>query len=228
MKRTILSALLVSAVIILSACTSMPSTFGDADDTSRNDVKVFTDKFSGSKTYSYIKGLRGGFTLSRNAFSTDHLEFYPDLVINTDGLCTPSLRIVYSGSNGGLIATAADKMYTKFIFLNTYEKRLEIIHSVVPNMESEIERQFAGNYALSAKGEYRMTLTKKQFDVMKGFFSSSDSIECAAYSTDNTVVTFKSYNNSWHQNVFTALDNCVKVDEPDIKYNETLTQAIVR
>ena len=45
---------------------------------------------------------------------------------------------------------------------------------------------------------------------------------------DAKIVTFKSYNNKWHQGVFTALDNCVKNENPNITYNEIFTQAIIQ
>ena len=77
-------------------------------------------------------------------------------------------------------------------------------------------------------GSYPMQITKKQFDILRDYFSTKGTIECAAYSVDGKIVPFKSYNNKWHQGVFTALDNCVKNENPNITYNEIFTQAIIQ
>lgn len=226
MKKT--SVLIAIAIIMISftGCFTTSEVFGSKGSTTL-DVNVYVDEFSGDKTYEYSKGLRGGFALSRGGLSADYLEFFPYLKVNEDNVCTPILKIVYRGSSGGMLKTGSDKTYHRFIFLNSEKKRLEINHDENPEKESELE-QFGDSYGINRTGEYQLILTKSQFDILKDFFSNSDNIKCAAYSTDNKVVTFSSYNNKWHQGVFSALDNCIKEDNPNVIYNEIYTQVKVK
>ena len=134
------------------------------------------------------------------------------------------------GFSGGLLSTGADRTYKKFIFLSDNE-RLEISPIVKSNKESSTTvNTFSKHVSVISdySGSYPMQITKKQFDILRDYFSTKGTIECAAYSVDGKIVTFKSYNNKWHQGVFTALDNCVKNENPNITYNEIFTQAIIQ
>ena len=229
MKKVYILLLLVSSIFSFG-CVSTSSTFGESSQSSSPDVKIFTDKFTGGKTYEYTKGLRGGFALCRQSLSADYLEIYPHLLINEENMCSPFIEIKYIGSSGGLLRTGADRIYKKFIFLGDNE-RLEISPIIGPNKESTTKvNTFSGHVSIISEysGSYPMQITKKQFDILKKYFSTKGYIECAAYSIDGKVVTFKSYNNKWHQRVFKALDNCVKNENPNIEYNEEFTQAIIR
>ena len=149
-------------------CVSTSSTFGEASSTSSNDVKIFTDKFSGKKTYEYTKGLRGGFALSRG-FSADYLEVCPHLIVTEDNICTPFLEINYIGASGPMLNTGADKTYKKFIFLGNNE-RLEIEPVVNPNKEKTTKVGVTSGYIYNTSdysGNYSMHITKEQFDILK-------------------------------------------------------------
>lgn len=229
MKRVLILLFIVSSLTFYS-CVTTSTTFGESKTTSSSDVKVFVDKFTGGKTYEYTKGLRGGFALSRGGLTTDYLEIYPHLIINEDSICSPFLEIKYVGTSGGLLSTGADKIYKKFIFLSNNE-RLEISPIIVPNSEKKTEINTFSKYITiqtDYSGSYAMQITKQQFDILRDYFSNKETVECAAYSIDNKVVTFKSYNNKWHRGVFSALDNCVKGENPDIIWNETFSQAIIK
>lgn len=229
--KTIFILLLTICCMVSFSCLSTPPTYGssaftETSKTSRDDVRTFTDKFTGGKTYEYTKGLRGGFALSRGGLTVDYLEIYPYLIINEDNICSPFIEIKYVGSEGALLSTGADKTYKKFIFLSDGE-RLEISPIVNPGKDDHTyiaDKSVFTDYASS----YSMQLTKKQFDVLRDYFSTKDKVECAAYSVDGKSVTFKSYNNKWHKGVFTALDDCVKTENPNIEYNEDFTQAIIK
>ena len=228
--KTIFILLLTICCMLSFSCLSTPPTYGssaftETSKTSRDDVRTFTDKFTGGKTYEYTKGLRGGFALSRGGLTVDYLEIYPYLIINEDNICSPFIEIKYVGSEGALLSTGADKTYKKFVFLSDGE-RLEISPIVNPGKEDHtyIEgRSVFTDYA----GSYSMQLTKKQFDVLRDYFSTKDKVECAAYSLDGKFVAFKTYNNR-HKSIFTALDDCVKTENPNIEYNEKFTQAVIK
>ena len=229
MKKVFILLLAVCSIFSFS-CVSTSSTFGESSNSSSSDGKIFTDKFTGGKTYEYTKGLRGGFALSRGGLSTDYLEIYPHLIVNEENICSPFIEIKYVGSSGGLLSTGADRTYKKFIFLSDNE-RLEISPILNPNKESSTTvNTFSKHVSVISdySGSYPMQITKKQFDILRDYFSTKGTIECAAYSVDGKIVTFKSYNNKWHQGVFTALDNCVKNENPNITYNEIFTQAIIQ
>ncbi len=227
MKKAFGILLTLIGSLSLFSCLSSSSTFGESSTSSSPDVKIYTDKFSGSKTYEYSKGLRGGFALSRNSgLSTDTLEIIPHLIVNEKNVCVPILDIKYTGASSGLLVTGANKAYKKFIFLADNE-RLEITPLIISNKESNTEILSSvpvTDYAQS----YSLQITKKQFDTLMNYFSAHEVIECAAYSIDDKVVTFKTYNKKWHLGVFSALDNCVKNEYPNITYNETATQAIIQ
>lgn len=227
MKR-ILSVISITTILFgLSSCASTSNVFGDRNSTSTGDCSVYIDNFAGTKTFEYDYGLRGGFALSRGTLTTDYLEITPHLTIDSDNICTPNLNITYRGSNGGFLKTGADKTYNRFIFMDASGNRLEILHNTEKQTESEID-VWSGIATKTINGEYGMVITKSQFDKLMNFFSNAESVTCAAYSTDNKVVTFKSYNKDWHMNVFNALDEAVQKDAPNVVYNETLTNIIVK
>lgn len=228
MKKILLLCLALVSFSFMS-CLTTSNTFGEASASSSKDVKVFTDKFTGAKTYEYTKGLRGGFALSRGGLTTDFLEIYPHLIINEENICSAFLEMTYKGSTGALLTTGANKTYKKFMFLNDKGDRLEISPIVNPNAERAIGAfSTYSSPIVDVSGTYSMQITKTQFDVLKDFFSVSGSVQCAAYSTDNKVVTFSSYNNKWHQGIFVALDECVKNESPNVIYNEVVTQAYIK
>ena len=227
MKKSLGILLIIIVSLLYFSCLSSSSTFGEMSPSSDPYVKIYTDRFTGSKTYEYSKGLRGGFALSRTSgLSTDLLEIVPHLVVNEKNICIPILDIKYKGSSSGLLVTGANKAYNKFVFLAD-NKRLEIIPLIFSDKESTTEILSSvpvTDYAQS----YSLQITKKQFDILRDYFSSHEVIECAAYSVDDKVVTFKTYNKKWHLGIFSALDNCVKNENPNITYNEIATQAIIQ
>lgn len=228
--KKVLVLLIASCSLFFNSCATTSSTFGESSSSSTSDVKIFSDKFTGAKTYEYTKGLRGGFALSRGGLSADYLEIFPHLIVNEEGICSPFLEIKYIGSSGQFLTTGADKIYKKFIFLGN-DERLEVSPIVIPNTEASTKiNTFSKSVSIISdySGSYSMQITKKQFDILKDYFSSKETIECAAYSMDGKVVTFKSYNNKWHRGVFSALDNCVKLENPNIEFNEQFTQAIIK
>ena len=212
------------------SCASTSPTFGELKTYSASDVKIFTDKFSGSKTYEYTKGLRGGFAFSRQGLTADYLHFYPHFIITEDNICLPTFKIEYTGSTGTFAATGANKSYKKFIFLSD-DKKIEISPIIEANKEAKSSLSGYSKYytiTTNYSTEYFMQITKNQFDMLADFFSNANTVECAAYTVDNKVIKFKSYNNKWHQNVFKSLDVCVKKENPNVIYNNDFTQAIIK
>ena len=150
------------------------------------------------------------------------------LIVSDDNKCSLTLNIEYTGSKGSLLTTAADKSWEKFIFLSNNE-RLEIR----PIISSSTETDVGGFSRLTDptveyKSSYSLQLTKEQFDMLKNYFSTKEKVQCALYSTDNKVVTMETYNNKWHQNVFTALEACVEKEVPNVIYNNSISTIIIK
>lgn len=206
--------------ILLAGCASS-STFGNKSESSSSDVSIYTDKFTLGKTYEYNKGLRGGFALSRDGLSADYLHLYPHLTVEND-VCTPTLLLDYTGTSTNIMNSGADKVYKRFIFLSGNER-----FELQPKTEQDTETEYGYNSKHSASS-YNLILTKAQFEILKDFFSTHEKVECAAYSTDNKVVTFATYNKKWHMNAFTAIENCVMNEYPNIKWNESNTNVIIK
>lgn len=215
---------IMTILFLVVGCSSTPSkSFGEVSESSSSDVQIFTDKFTQQRTYEYKKGqdvVRNGFMFwLQGSLSSDNLKIIPRLIINEFGVCSPNFEIVYGGSKGGIFASGADKVYNKFIFLGG-SARLEIIpHGNLSGEITDRDRYYTGYRSF-----YSMQLTKQQFDLLNKFFSANENIECAAYSTDNKVTTFKNMSKV-HQKIFKALLDCVETENPGIMYNDSLTQA---
>lgn len=231
--KKILAAVAAAAVLFgMSGCVSTSEhAFGNKSASSVDGVSVYTDAYSGNRTFQYTAGLQGkGFALSRG-FSADYLEFFPSLVVTEGNACTPNLEVKYIGAKDGFLTTGADKTYNRFIFMNEQGKKLELVQSAERNLDINTDVDVGSSGIVSTSthydGSYLLFLTKSQLDKLSDFFSNTENVSCAAYSTDNKVVTFKSYNNKWHRNCFKALIEAVEKDVPNVVYNQKYTNASI-
>lgn len=220
--------LLITSLVLFASCVSTSSIYGDNEPTFSNHVSVYNDKFAQTKTYESTDGLRGGFALS-SGFSTDYLHVYPHIVV-FDNVAVPYLEIEYTGSKTTLTGTGADKNYSKFIFLGNNE-RLTIIPNVYADKNADIDVDIVGGKIYDTtkyETSYGMRITKSQFEQLRDFFSNKDVIECAAYSTDNKVVEFETYNKKWHKECFSYLISTVERENRNVVWNENITDVVIK